>query len=252
MRAQGSPARKLAVGPHERHDRVIEDGDDARHVPVHSAENDLEVLLAHAGDEVAEPVHVDDRNLPHRVANLSRRSQLQHLEVAGRRADLVQIHPQRKLPGHRCEDVAPVKSGGHLVAEQPGVADLVDSGIRVASQDVAEDSVVRTHEAVASRLDHDAAPLAAHSRIDDGQEYGAWREGLVGRRQRPGPGLDVVGGNFVRDIHDRRVRAGGKNRSPNRAYVVIARTEVGNEGNCGPHRPGILPYGPSLAWAQAG
>ena len=38
----GLAGRKLAVGPHERHDRVIEDGDDARHVPVHSAENDLE------------------------------------------------------------------------------------------------------------------------------------------------------------------------------------------------------------------
>jgi hypothetical protein len=111
-------------------------------------------------------------------------------------------------------------------------------------------AVVGRHELVIAGVGGDAPARGADARIDHREEHGAGRKVAIRSGQFEGAGEHVVRGNLVRDINERRVRANRQRDPLHRAGIVIARPEVGQQGDDGPRHASIVLQNCTMAGRQ--
>src|SRR5207244_7484683 len=131
--------------------------------------------LADVRDEIAEAVNVED--FAHEPPFLQLR--LMHFEtdwIVDLGSEGVGRLLQRQPRGRRSEEVAAMERRADRAQEVLLGRQLADLGLRLRSEDVAEESVIGRQEVIGTRRDQQRPPLAADSRIYHGDMDGAGGE----------------------------------------------------------------------------
>ena len=98
--------------------------------------------------------------------------------------------------------------------------------VSFALVDEAEHSVVRPNEVRAARFYNYWAALRAYARVNDADVNRPFRKIFVDRKERERARLNVMSGNFVRDVNDARFRVDGKDDAFHSANEVVGSSEV--------------------------
>ena len=195
-----------------------------------SLQAESEVIRAHAQEQIAKTVHIEDLRLRISGARVKHARKREPGICGNRWPGLSDVCTFRKAGGRGSENVPPMKSRRNGLPLPEHILDLMRLPCGPGSvRGHAQDAIVRSHENVPPIGRAKGTPGCPDPRIHNANEDRPWTEGRRSGVEAEGSRLNIEGRDVVGDVHNRGGWRGGKDRAFDCAHIPIEGPKVSDE-----------------------